>query len=333
MPLRLKTELNIWDSALKAYDKQNFSTSLELFSQIADSSKILTNMGLIYATIGKHEAAIEHFNAATNLDKFLAIAYFQCGVSNFLLGRYDAAYAKFQDAYLYLRGNRFINYEQLGLKFKLFSAEVLFNRGLSQLYLGYAKGMSDLEQARKEKEVIGHEVIDDVIRDRGGQYTVFSVPVGVLYHPSEKKLRNSKVKDYLGKAKLVIGSDLDDIYREFSGVTELKQNSDPSTSSPLESTSNADPKASLSGTPDRGATASIFRTRSIGPSPTTERSKTINGPLSTASHLSPIFPHRPRTPGSDAQPQSRQGRAARFTCLFPVPSLATMCCSIHRSSE
>lgn len=280
------------------------------------------------------------------------------------------------DAYLYLRGNRFINYEQLGLKFKLFSAEVLFNRGLSQLYLGYAKGMSDLEQARKEKEVIGHEVIDDVIRDRGGQYTVFSVPVGVLYHPSEKKLRNSKVKDYLGKAKLVIGSDLDDIYTEFSGVTELKQNSDPSTSSPLESTSNADPKASLSGTPDRGATASIFRTRSIGPSPTTERSKTINGvpktqtgdpdegadgecgrrraprgdfmapvpipePLSTASHLSPIFPHRPRTPGSDAQPQSRQGRAARFTCFFPVPryrctisrSLATMCCSIHRSSE
>ncbi|KAI6148451.1 hypothetical protein BKA82DRAFT_120413, partial [Pisolithus tinctorius] len=221
--------------------------------QIADSSKILTNMGLIYATIGKHEAAIEHFDAATSLDKFLAIAYFQCGVSNFLLGRYDAAYAKFQDAYLYLRGNRY----------KLFSAEVLFNRGLSQLYLGYAKGMNDLEQAREEKEIIGHEVIDDVIRDRGGQYTVFSVPVGVLYRPSEKKLRNSKVKDYLGKAKLVIGSDLDDIYTEFSGVTELKRNSDPSKSSPLESTSNADPKASLSGTPDRGATASIFRTHRI----------------------------------------------------------------------
>ncbi|KAI5981295.1 NADPH oxidase regulator NoxR [Pisolithus marmoratus] len=45
-----------------------------------------------------------------------------------------------------------IDYEQLGLKFKLFSAEVLFNRGLSQLCLGYTKGgMNDLEQARKEK--------------------------------------------------------------------------------------------------------------------------------------------------------------------------------------
>lgn len=32
-------------------------------------------MGLIYATIGEHGIAVEHFNAATSLDKFLAIAY------------------------------------------------------------------------------------------------------------------------------------------------------------------------------------------------------------------------------------------------------------------
>ena len=62
--------------------------------------------------------------------------YFQCGVSNFLLTRYDAAYNDFSSALLYLRGNQFINYEQLGLKFKLYSAEVLFNRGLTQIYMG-----------------------------------------------------------------------------------------------------------------------------------------------------------------------------------------------------
>lgn len=31
--------------------------------------------------------------------------YFQCGVSNFLLERYDLALLNFEDAYLYLRGN------------------------------------------------------------------------------------------------------------------------------------------------------------------------------------------------------------------------------------
>jgi hypothetical protein len=43
--------------------------------RIADSSKILTNMGLIYATLGEHEAAVERFIEATNLDQYLAVAY------------------------------------------------------------------------------------------------------------------------------------------------------------------------------------------------------------------------------------------------------------------
>jgi tetratricopeptide (TPR) repeat protein len=62
-------------------------------------------MGLIHATLGEHEEAVEQFNAATSLDNFLAVAYFQCGVSNFLLGRYDLALKDFDEAFLYLRGN------------------------------------------------------------------------------------------------------------------------------------------------------------------------------------------------------------------------------------
>jgi len=33
-------------------------------------------------------------------------SYFQCGVSNFLLSRYDLALQNFEDALLYLRGNQ-----------------------------------------------------------------------------------------------------------------------------------------------------------------------------------------------------------------------------------
>lgn len=118
----------------------NFSPSVPLFfpvrpvsfhptfQAIADSSKILTNIGLIYATLGEHEAAVEQFIAATRLDNYLAVAsvpssspspallrifspstifsYFQCGVSNFLLGRYDLSSKDFEGALLYLRGNQ-----------------------------------------------------------------------------------------------------------------------------------------------------------------------------------------------------------------------------------
>ncbi|KAF8973170.1 NADPH oxidase regulator NoxR [Flammula alnicola] len=226
--MSLKAELETWAAALKAYDEEDFEKSLDLFSRIADASKILTNMGLIYATLGEHEAAVEKFIEATNLDQYLAVAYFQCGVSNFLLARYELATKDFEEALLYLRGNQAINYEQLGLKFRLFSAEVLFNKGLSQIYMGRPQqGLADMEEARRDKATDEHNVIDDAIRDRGEGYTVFSIPVGILYRPSEKKLKNSVTRDYMGKAKLVASSDSNDLDTAFSGITRLKQGISP----------------------------------------------------------------------------------------------------------
>lgn len=70
----------------------------------------------------------------------------------------------------------FSNYEQLGLKFRLFSAEVLFNKGLSQIYMGRtAEGLTDMQEAARDKATDEHNVIDDAIQDRGEGYTVFSI--------------------------------------------------------------------------------------------------------------------------------------------------------------
>jgi tetratricopeptide (TPR) repeat protein len=94
------------------------------------------------------------------------VAYFQQGVSNFLLGDFEEALANFNDTLLYLRGNTLIDYSQLGLLFKLYSCEVLFNRGLCYIYLEQMEaGMQDLQYAVKEKVVEDHNVIDDAIRD------------------------------------------------------------------------------------------------------------------------------------------------------------------------
>lgn len=99
-------EIETWAKALVAYDSQEFDTALDHFAKIADNSKILTNIGLIYATLGEHELAIENFRAATDLDTYLAIAYYQAGVSNFLLGQFEAAYEDFEGAFDLLRGNQ-----------------------------------------------------------------------------------------------------------------------------------------------------------------------------------------------------------------------------------
>lgn len=94
------------------------------------------------------------------------MAYFQQGVSNFLVGDFEEALANFNDTLLYLRGNTYIDYEQLGLKFKLFSCEVLFNRGLCYIYLQQkGAGMGDLTYAAKEKVTADHDVIDEAIKE------------------------------------------------------------------------------------------------------------------------------------------------------------------------
>lgn len=162
------------------------------------------------------------------------MAYFQQGVSNFLVGDFEEALANFNDTLLYLRGNNMIDYAQLGLMFKLYSCEVLFNRGLCYIYLQQkVAGMQDFSFAVKEKVVEDHNVIDDAIREEAEVrftrrdsrerlifnqgYTVFSIPVGVVYRPNQAKVKNLKTKDYLGKARLVAASDRSNAFTGFAG--------------------------------------------------------------------------------------------------------------------
>lgn len=109
---------------------------------------------------------VDCYQRAVRLDQYLAVAYFQQGVSNFLMGDFEEALANFNDTLLYLRGNNNIDYDQLGLKFKLYSCEVLFNRGLCYIYLQQKDaGMQDLSFAAKEKVVPDHDVIDEAINE------------------------------------------------------------------------------------------------------------------------------------------------------------------------
>ena len=53
-------------------------------------------------------------------------------------------------------------------------------------------------------------------------YTVFSIPVGIVYRPNEAKVKNLKTKDYLGKARLVAASDRSNAFTGFAGA-EIKK--------------------------------------------------------------------------------------------------------------
>ncbi|KAK3171886.1 hypothetical protein OEA41_003970 [Lepraria neglecta] len=209
-----KQEIETWVQAIGHYDNNEFEEALKVFDSISDTSKILFNCGVIHATLGEHDKAVECYQRAIKRDNYLAVAFFQQGVSNFMVGDFEEALANFNDTLLYLRGNLSIDYDQLGLKFKLYSCEVLFNRGLCYIYLEQKiAGMGDLKYAAQEKvEAERHSVIDEAIVEEAEGYNVFSIPVGVIYRPNSAKVKNLKTKDYLGKARLVATSDQNAAY-------------------------------------------------------------------------------------------------------------------------
>ncbi|GAA96970.1 uncharacterized protein L969DRAFT_90378 [Mixia osmundae IAM 14324] len=222
--MSLKAEIETWVAALDAHDQQDYDASLDHFATIAVSSKILFNIGIIHAALGAHDDAIAYFNRSIKLDPYLAISYYQAGVSHFLLGRYDAACVEFDLAYKYLRHNSTVDYTQLGLQFRLCSCEVLFNTALCLLATRREQeGMGMLRKAAMEKQTDDHAVIDEAISDGADGYTVFSVPVGVLFRPPEAKVKNLQTRDYLGKSKLVVASRNSDAFVGFSGVQKLAQ--------------------------------------------------------------------------------------------------------------
>jgi neutrophil factor 2 len=79
--MSLKNELLIYQAALEAFDTRNLSLALSHFEKISETSKIQWNMGIILATMGRHNEAIARFGESIVMDQYLVIGWFQRGVS------------------------------------------------------------------------------------------------------------------------------------------------------------------------------------------------------------------------------------------------------------
>lgn len=97
-----------------------------------------------------------------------------------------------------------IDYSQLGLCFKLYSDQVLSNRGLCyRQKWNREQGRQDLTLAKPDWVGNGDHAVDETIFGRAGAQQIFSVPPGVLWRPDEAKLRNLKRRRYFHPPQLV----------------------------------------------------------------------------------------------------------------------------------
>ncbi|XP_047556629.1 NADPH oxidase activator 1 isoform X10 [Lutra lutra] len=207
-----------WHRGVQAVARGDWGCALRLFSGDPEPpARMCFNVGCVHLLAGDPEAALRALDQAVTKDACLAVGFFQRGVANFQLERFQEALTDFQLALAQLRGNTTIDYTQLGLRFKLKAWEVLFNVGAAQCRLGlWAEATRSLEEALSK----GPEGAGDDLHAALGQLQKQvplqpqQVPRGEVFQPHRRHLEHLEPVDFLGKAKVVSSAIPDDQHED-----------------------------------------------------------------------------------------------------------------------
>uniref|UniRef100_G1PSD2 Neutrophil cytosol factor 2 n=1 Tax=Myotis lucifugus TaxID=59463 RepID=G1PSD2_MYOLU len=224
--MSLAEAIRLWNEGVLAADKKDWKGALDSFSAVQDPhSRICFNIGCMHTVLGNWAAAEKAFSRTINRDKHLAVAYFQRGMLYHRMEKYDSAITDLKEALAQLRGNQLIDYKILGLQFKLFACEVLYNIAFMHAKKEeWKKAEEHLALAMSMKSEPRHSKIDKAMECVWKQklYEPVVIPVGRLFRPNERQVAQLVKKDYLGKAT-VVASVVDQ--DSFSGFAPLQPQS------------------------------------------------------------------------------------------------------------
>ncbi|NXI02462.1 NCF2 factor, partial [Pachycephala philippinensis] len=223
--------IRLWQEGVCAADRKEWSAALDAFTAVQNpSAKICFNIGCIHLVLGKLAEAEEAFTRSISCDKHLAVAYFQRGTVFYRRQNHGKAIEDFKEALAQLRGNQLIDYKILGLRYRLFACEILYNIALVYATMNnWEKAEEHLTLAMNMKSEAQHNKIDRAMEaillhdfpvlQKQKLCELVAIPVGKLFRPNEKQVAQLEKKDYLGKA-MVVASVVDK--DDFSGFAPLQ---------------------------------------------------------------------------------------------------------------
>ncbi|XP_044157968.1 neutrophil cytosol factor 2 [Bufo gargarizans] len=226
--------MRMWSEGVAAADKGDWTNALKSFTSITDPrSKICFNIGCCHLVFGDLHGAEKAFTSTIEKDNHLAVGYFQRGSVLFKKGMYSQAHQDWARCFTELRGNQLIDYKILGLTYKLYSCEILYNVALANAKLGnLAKAEENLVVALSQKVEPRHgtkieKAMQQILKQK--DFPPTEMPKGRLFHPNEKLVEQLEKKDYLGKAT-VVASVIDK--DNFSGFAPLQPQANNPTARP-----------------------------------------------------------------------------------------------------
>ncbi|KAM4640591.1 neutrophil cytosol factor 2 [Discoglossus pictus] len=213
-----------WSEGVAAADKGDWNNALKSFTSISDPrSKICFNIGCCHLVNRDLHEAEKAFTMTIDRDKHLAVGYFQRGSVFFKKGVYSSALEDWYRCFAEMRGNQLIDYRILGLTYKLYSCEILYNVALAHCKLGeWAKAEEKVVLALNQSAEPRHttkieRALQNILKQK--DFSPVEMPQGRMFHPNERMVEQLEKKDYLGKS-LVVASVVDK--DSFSGFAPLQ---------------------------------------------------------------------------------------------------------------
>ncbi|KAJ7993635.1 hypothetical protein DPEC_G00256690 [Dallia pectoralis] len=203
--IMLYTELlQLWDDAVKAVDARDWQGALSKLTQISEpTSRTLFVTASAYLALGQLERAINALDQTIAKDERLAVGFFQRAGVQMMAGRLEEALSDCILAQKNMRDNLVIDYKQLGLRYKLYSWQVLYNTAAAQSRLGqFDRAQKILLSAVQEKRGGNMEAAFEKI-SRKEVLPVLLVPEGEVFRPRKVDIEQLVERDFLGKPKVI----------------------------------------------------------------------------------------------------------------------------------
>uniref|UniRef100_UPI003AB02DE4 NADPH oxidase activator 1 isoform X1 n=1 Tax=Centroberyx gerrardi TaxID=166262 RepID=UPI003AB02DE4 len=204
----LYTELlRLWDEAVKAIDAKDWDGALAKLDQITEpTSRTLFITASAHIALGQLEPALQALDQTIARDERLAVGFFQRAAVRMQVDSLEDALSDCIWAQKHMRGNMVIDYRQLGLRYKLYSWQVLYNAAAVYCRMGQWEQAREVLLSASQERGGGRGgnvelALDSVLR--GEVLAPLLVPEGDVFRPRKQDVEQLQQRDFLGKAKVI----------------------------------------------------------------------------------------------------------------------------------